>query len=113
MPARRTPSCRSHAQELNLIFAIFCTAIRLRRSGGISNRSASRWLPSRSGFNGAEMFGALADDIDARGILIPISQPAPQNPLVVSRAFVTMRLYPTSQMMTCAARTTVAAMASD
>jgi hypothetical protein len=62
-----------------------------------------------------EMFGALADDIDVpAGHSNPdqsacSSKPAGESP----RAFVTMRLYPASQMMTCAARTTVAAMARD
>jgi DNA-binding NarL/FixJ family response regulator len=62
-----------------------------------------------------EVFGALADDIDApAGHSNPdqsacSSKPAGESP----RAFVTMRLYPASQMMTCATRTTVAAMARD
>jgi hypothetical protein len=52
--------------ELVLILAVLCTAIRLQRSGGISNRSAaiSMVFCSLAPSHGLEMLGRVADNMD-------------------------------------------------
>ena len=59
---------------------IFCATNLFRRSGGIPNSLAALSIVR---FDSARALSVLTDDLDTpSGIPIPISQPAPQNPLV-------------------------------